>query len=269
MFMTGKEIYGIYLKKPELYGFLLRTCAVAPGNYDAEISGMKAFKKHIIATLEENSQKEATKCIFKLRIGNKANFFDFSKSLFLRSGVILTGSELEKAEKIYDEDCDYEGNDDEVKIFGIVPSQNKITQCYYDGDYIHDEYLFSLSDEVLEVIASFMENKEYFIDRVTYNNIFKQCEPDVIYCIHCDEVVHPLRIAILKEKEQEITCLSCAEKFVQRVVGVQTNFDKACRQVEVVTPEQGRRLTKLIRKTGMATGGPGFGPKAGKVVFKG
>ena len=54
--MTGKEIYDIYLKKPELYGFLLRTCAVEPGNYNTEISGMKAFKKHIIATLGENSQ---------------------------------------------------------------------------------------------------------------------------------------------------------------------------------------------------------------------
>ena len=270
--MTGKEIYDIYLKKPVLHSFLLNLCAVAVDNYDTPMKGMKMFKKHIIATLDANHQREATRSIFKLRIGNKTTFFDFrDNSLFLQNGAILIGSALNAAQQMYNDqqDMNYEGTDDEVRIFGIVPSQNKIVQCCFDGDNIHDVSIFTVSDEVLESIATIVENNQFYTDRETYNLIFKQYEPDVINCIHCDEVVHPLRVAILKDKKQEITCITCAEHTVGRVMGFQANHDKACREIEVVTADQGRRLMKLQRKTGGATGGPGFGPKAGKVVYNG
>lgn len=88
-------------------------------------------------------------------------------------------------------------------------------------------------------------------------------------CIYCGGAVHEKRIEILQSKKQPISCITCAEEKVERVVGFQSNHDKACREIEVVTPDQGKRLMKLQRKGGQATGGPGFGPKAGKVVYNG
>ena len=88
-------------------------------------------------------------------------------------------------------------------------------------------------------------------------------------CIYCNtDKIHPKRIEILISKNQPITCIDCAEGKVKRVTGFQVNNDKACREIQVCTPEEGTRLMKLQRKTGGATGGPGLGPKAGKVVYK-
>lgn len=88
-------------------------------------------------------------------------------------------------------------------------------------------------------------------------------------CIYCNtEDIHPRRVEILKEKKQDITCIKCAENKVNKVTGFQVNHDKACREIQVCSPTEAARLMKLQRKTGQATGGPGFGPNAGKVVYK-
>jgi hypothetical protein len=87
-------------------------------------------------------------------------------------------------------------------------------------------------------------------------------------CIYCNGVVHEKRIEILKSKGSSITCISCAESKVQRVTGFQVNNDKACREIQVCTPEQASRLMKLQRKGGGATGGPSMGRKAGEVVYR-
>lgn len=87
-------------------------------------------------------------------------------------------------------------------------------------------------------------------------------------CIYCGGNVHEKRIEILQKRGSLITCIDCAEQKVQRVTGFQVNNDKACREIQVCTPEQGAKLMKMQRKTGGATGGPGFGPNAGKVVYK-
>lgn len=89
-------------------------------------------------------------------------------------------------------------------------------------------------------------------------------------CKYCGtDEIHPKRIEILIKKNQEITCITCAENKVNKVTGFQVNFDKACREIQVCSPEEGKRLMKMQRKTGGATGGPGFGPNAGKIVYKG
>jgi hypothetical protein len=87
-------------------------------------------------------------------------------------------------------------------------------------------------------------------------------------CIYCGGEVHPRRIEILKSKGQSISCIGCAEGKVQRVVGFQVNDGKTDRSIEVCTPAQAKRLQSLERKTGQATGGPGVGKNAGKVVYK-
>jgi len=87
-------------------------------------------------------------------------------------------------------------------------------------------------------------------------------------CIYCNGDVHPKRIEILQKKGALITCIDCAESKVQRVTGFQVNEGKSERSIQVCTPEQAKRLMKLQRKTNGATGGPGFGPNAGKVVSK-
>ena len=87
-------------------------------------------------------------------------------------------------------------------------------------------------------------------------------------CIYCNGEVHPRRVDILKSKGALITCIICAETKVQRVTGFQVNNDKACREIQVCTPEQGARLMKMQRKGGGATGGPSMGRKAGEVVYK-
>lgn len=86
-------------------------------------------------------------------------------------------------------------------------------------------------------------------------------------CIYCAGEVHPKRIEILQKKGALITCIACAENKVQRVTGFQVNNDKACREIQVCTPEQGARLMKMQRKGGGATGGPSMGRKAGEVVY--
>jgi len=87
-------------------------------------------------------------------------------------------------------------------------------------------------------------------------------------CIYCGGDVHPKRVEILQGRNQPISCIGCAEGKVQRVVGFQVNDGKTDRSIEVCTPEQYNRLKSLERKTGQATGGPGFGANAGKVVYK-
>ena len=86
-------------------------------------------------------------------------------------------------------------------------------------------------------------------------------------CVYCANEVHPKRIEILYKRKSLITCISCAEDKVQKVVGFQVNTDKACREIQVCTVEQSERLLSLQRKTGQATGGPGFGKNNGKVVY--
>jgi len=88
-------------------------------------------------------------------------------------------------------------------------------------------------------------------------------------CIYCAGVVHPKRVEILQNKKQPISCITCAEEKVQKVVGFQVNHDKACREIDIVSADQAKRLQSLTRKGGQATGGPGVGPKAGKIVYKG
>jgi hypothetical protein len=87
-------------------------------------------------------------------------------------------------------------------------------------------------------------------------------------CIYCGGDVHPKRIEILQGRGQLISCIGCAEGKVQKVVGFQVNEGKTDRSIQVCTPEEGARLKKLERKGGQATGGPGFGPNAGKIVYK-
>lgn len=88
-------------------------------------------------------------------------------------------------------------------------------------------------------------------------------------CIYCNtDEIHPKRIEILKSKNQDITCIKCAENKVDRVTGFQVNHGKGTREIEVCTPTQGQRLMKMERKTGGATGGPGIYRNAGKVVYK-
>jgi hypothetical protein len=87
-------------------------------------------------------------------------------------------------------------------------------------------------------------------------------------CIHCNGDVHPKRIEILRNKNSAITCITCAESKVQRVTGFQVNEGKSERSIQVCTPEQAKRLMKLQRKGGGATGGPSMGRKAGEVVYK-
>lgn len=88
-------------------------------------------------------------------------------------------------------------------------------------------------------------------------------------CIYCDNEVNPKRVEILLKRNAIISCISCAENKVEKVTGFQINNDKSCREIQICTPEDGKKLMKLQRKTGQATGGPGFGPKAGKIVYKG
>lgn len=88
-------------------------------------------------------------------------------------------------------------------------------------------------------------------------------------CIYCGGDVHPMRIKILEKTKKPISCIGCAENKVQKVVGFQVNEGKTDRSIEVCTPEQAKRLQSLERKTGQATGGPGVGKNAGKVVYKG
>ena len=88
-------------------------------------------------------------------------------------------------------------------------------------------------------------------------------------CIYCGGDVHPKRVEILDKKFSPISCIACAELKVKPVTGFQVNHDKACREIQVCTPEEGTRLMKMQRKGGQATGGPGFGPNAGKIVYKG
>ena len=87
-------------------------------------------------------------------------------------------------------------------------------------------------------------------------------------CIYCNSEVHPKRIEILQKKGALITCIDCAEQKVHKVTGFQVNEGKSERSIEVCTPEQAQRLMKFQRKTNQATGGPSFGPNAGKVVYK-
>ena len=86
-------------------------------------------------------------------------------------------------------------------------------------------------------------------------------------CIYCNNEVHPKRVEILKKRNALITCIECAEAKVTKVTGFQVNNDKACREIQICTQEEGKRLMKLQRKGGGATGGPGFGKNAGKIVY--
>jgi len=88
-------------------------------------------------------------------------------------------------------------------------------------------------------------------------------------CEYCGGEVHPKRIEILQSRSQTISCIGCAEGKVQKVVGFQVNDGKTDRSIQVCTPEEGARLKSLERKTGQATGGPGMGRNAGKVVYRG
>lgn len=102
-------------------------------------------------------------------------------------------------------------------------------------------------------------------------------------CTYCGEEVDPRRVKILKKaaiiydefgeesglKPYIISCLDCASGKVAKVTGFQVNNDKACREIQVCSPEEGARLMKMQRKGGQATGGPGVGVNAGKIVYKG
>jgi len=99
-----------------------------------------------------------------------------------------------------------------------------------------------------------------------------EVEEDIVIipepCIHCGTLeINPKRVEFLIKYKKDITCIDCAEGKVKRVTGFQVNNDKACREIQVCTPEEGARLMKLQRKTGGASGGPGFGKNAGKVVY--
>lgn len=91
----------------------------------------------------------------------------------------------------------------------------------------------------------------------------------MVDCVYCGDEVHPKRVEILEKNKKPISCISCAESKVKKVTGFQINNDKACREIQVCTPEEGERLMKMQRKTGGATGGPAMHKNAGKVVYKG
>ena len=94
-------------------------------------------------------------------------------------------------------------------------------------------------------------------------------EIEIKPCIHCGCTdIHPKRVEFLIKYKKSITCIDCAEGRVKKVTGFQVNHDKACREIQVCDETTGQRLMKFQRKTGQATGGPGFGLNAGKVVYK-
>ena len=64
----------------------------------------------------------------------------------------------------------------------------------------------------------------------------------------CGNSVHPKRVEILKSKKQSITCISCAENKVQRVVGFQVNEGKTERSIQVCSQAEYQRLNSLDRK---------------------
>jgi hypothetical protein len=83
-------------------------------------------------------------------------------------------------------------------------------------------------------------------------------------CTVCDCEVHPKRVEILKRTGAPITCLEHSS--TQKVTGFQINEGKSERFIQVCTPEQGRLLKKMERKSNQATGGPH--PMQGKVIYK-
>jgi len=88
-------------------------------------------------------------------------------------------------------------------------------------------------------------------------------------CVTCGCEVHQKRVEILSKQGKRITCLEHSTE--ERVAGFQVNEGKSERFLDIVSPTQYTRLSKLQRKGHMATGGPAppvFGKPQGQVVYK-
>ena len=136
------------------------------------------------------------------------------------------------------------------------------------------KHLDSITPEQFEKEWQEIKDKGQGVESPTVDEFIEMAthfHPEIVKktCIYCAGDVHEKRIAILEKNGKPITCITCAEQKVQKVTGFQVNHDKACREIQVCSPEEGARLKKMERKTGQATGGPGMGRNAGKIVYKG
>lgn len=70
------------------------------------------------------------------------------------------------------------------------------------------------------------------------------------FCV-CGNQIHPKRVEILQKQGKKLSCISCAENNVKKLVGVQVVSGKTERAIEVCEPEQARLFEKLSARTGV------------------